>query len=547
MDVNGIISNGTVAPSSFLLSDSSIENQRIKKVSIERLKELSHDKIEHTAFIPHPKKRFTILFTGDTHSNLEPSIASFVSDKPLGGVIRRIHYIEQLRKESDHPVLVLDAGDFLQGTAYFEQFEGKAEIKFMNLAGYDIITVGNHDFDLGWPHLTHLLKEGKFDAICSNIYPEGSTEPCLSPYTIVEIEGQNVAIVGVMGMDSWQSIRPYHRQGLEIKDPMQTLDQVLPKIRPYVDLVILLSHSGIKDDRVLAEHPLVDIVVGGHSHTWMTEQEEIKTKVGIFEKITPVFHSFRSGMLIGRMDVIFKNGTFVKTKSSIDYLDEKFDPRLETASDTFKIALDLFEGYRRQMNFFETPIGECVETLPTKDKGLGIVDIGYVIADTLRECGQASIGVILSGAIKVGIEKGPFTLGVLHKVLAHAEALWVVNIKGSLLLSLMKQGEERWGKQRCFQYAGVSIVKSGSEITGLIVNGKEVDMNSHYSIAGASFFFEREFMDKQLKLLPEFVEEIKSIEVRHPDLRVPFAETVKVKGLGKWVNGLKSGELFELK
>lgn len=543
-EVNGITpshSQHPVGSSTQLMTEPQTQNKRIQKVSLEQLKKMFQNKIEHEAFIKRDKKSFTILFTGDTHSNLEPSLASFVSNKPLGGVIRRIQYVEQLRKESSQPILVLDAGDFLQGTAYFEQFEGSAEIKFMNHAGYDVITVGNHDFDMGWPHLTQLLKNGKFDAICSNIYPEGSTKTCLAPYTLVEIEGQHVAIVGVMGMDSWQSIRPYHRKGLEIKDPMETLNQLLPEIRPYVDLVILLSHSGVKDDRVLATHPLVDIVLGGHSHTWMTEQELVKTKPGLYEKITPVFHSFRNGMLVGRMDVMFKDGKFLNTESSIQYLDEQFDPQYEAASDTLKVALNVFKDYQQQMEIFKTPLGECVETLPSKDKGLGVVDIGHVIANTLRECGQASIGVIPSGAIKVGIEKGPFTLGVLHRVLAHSEALWVLNIKGSLLLSLMKQGEERWGKQRCFQYVGISIHKSGTEITSLTIDGKTMDKNSFYSIAGPSFFFEREFMDQQKNILPEFLEEIKSVEVRAPDLRIPFAEMVRAKGLGKWVSGLQKG------
>lgn len=528
----------SVGSSTQLITQMESQENRINKISLEKLKKTFQNRLEHEAFIKRDKKSFTILFTGDTHSNLEPSLASFVSKKELGGVVRRIQYLEQIRKISNQPVLVLDAGDFLQGTAYFEQFEGEAEVKFMNQAGYDIITVGNHDFDMGWPHLANLLKKGKFDAICSNIYPEGVSETCLPPYMLLEIEGQHIAVVGVMGMDSWLSIRPTHRKGLEIKDPITALDQVLPEIRPYVDLVILLSHSGIKDDRELAKHPMVDIVIGGHSHTWMTDQELIKTNIDNHEKITPIFHAFRNGMLVGRMDVEFNNGQFLKTESSIQYLDDQFDPQYGVASHTVEVATELFREYQQKMEIFKTSLGECVETLPSKDKGLSLVEIGQVISNTLRECGQASVGVIPSGAIKVGIEKGPFTLGVLHKVLAHSEPLWVLNIKGSLLLSLMQQGEERWGKQRCFQYAGISMTKKEAEITSLSIEGKELDKNSFYKIAGPSFFFEREFMDKHKKILPQYTEEIQSVEEKHQDLRIPFAEIVKTKGLGRWVSGI---------
>lgn len=403
-------------------------------------------------------------------------------------------------------MLVIDAGDFLQGTAYFEQFEGTAEIKFMNQAGYDVITVGNHDFDLGWPHLKNLLKQGKLDAICSNIFLYGSSETCLPPYILLEIENQPIAVVGIMGMDSWQSIRPMHRDGLEIKEPMLILDQILPEIRPHVDLIILLSHSGIKDDREFAKHPMVDIVIGGHSHTWMTEQELVKSVTkNTDRKITPVFHSFRNGMLVGRMDVKFKGGKFLKTKSSIQYLGDQFD----TTSIIYpSVTTLLFKEYQKQMEIFKTPIGECIEALSTKDKGLKVVLIGELIADTLRECGEAHIGVIPSGAIKVGIEKEPFTLGILHRVLAHAEPLWVLNINGKLLLSMMKEGDQRWGKQRCFQYAGVSLIRIDSQIFSLSILGSDLEENAFYKIAGPSFFFEREFMDKYKKILPEYLNDI---------------------------------------
>lgn len=487
---------------------------KIHKISLETMKQMRLSRPEICG-----KSGFTILFTGDTHSNLEPSLEAFVSEKELGGAVRRIQYLEQMRQRSHQPVLVLDAGDFLQGTAYFEQFEGEPEVQVMNLAGYDVVTIGNHDFDMGWPHLEKLLKQGKFDAICSNIYLEG--KPCLPPYVLLEIEGQHVAIVGIMGMDSWQSIGSSMRKGLEIKDPNQTLDEILPKIRPCVDLIILLSHSGIKEDRELARHPQVDIIIGGHSHTWMKEQELVKTA----GKTTPVFHAFRNGLLVGKLDVHFENGQFTNTASSIQYLDAQFDVPQDYPSTAF------IKDYQQQMEKFKTPLGECVERLPAKDKTLQLIPIGEAIANALREIAEADVGVIPAGSIKVGIEKGPFTLGALHRVLAHSEPLWVMTIKGSLLASLMQSGEERWGKARCFQYAGISAMK---------VAGKEIEKTASYRIAAPAFFFQREFMDQD-KVLPQFAADVGSIEVRHPDLRVPFADRVRTKGLGQWVKPIVTG------
>jgi 2',3'-cyclic-nucleotide 2'-phosphodiesterase (5'-nucleotidase family) len=101
------------------------QDQRVCKISLQNLKKIHTQRLENEKLSPSGKKRFRILFTGDTHSNLEPSIASFVSEKALGGVVRRIQYLEQVRAISNHPVLVIDAGDFLQGTPYFDSSSRK--------------------------------------------------------------------------------------------------------------------------------------------------------------------------------------------------------------------------------------------------------------------------------------------------------------------------------------------------------------------------------------------------------------------------------------
>jgi 5'-nucleotidase len=481
------------------------------------------------------KRDITLLITGDTHSYLDATKALFVSEKPLGGIVRRIQYIEQVRSLSKQPVLVLDAGDFLQGTPYFEKFEGEADLKFMNLAGYDVITVGNHDFDKGWPHLQKLLKQGKFQSVCANISLDGEQDPCLPPYVILKIEDQSIAVVGVMGLDSWLSISPSQRKGLQIKDPIKTLDEVLPEIRSRVDLIILLSHSGIKDDRELAKHPLVDIVIGGHSHTWMKEQELIKTECS--DKVTPVFHTFRHGMLVGKMDIHFKEGKFVNTSSSTQYLDEQFDSSKNDLFPSAQQAKALLQKYQTQLEGYKMAFGECVESIPSKDKGLKLVPLGEAIAEALQDISKADVGVIPSGSIKVGIEKGPFTREALHSLLAHSEPLVALKIKGDLLLSLMQNGHERWGKERSFQYSGIALKIENSKVVSAQMAGSELDRDAIYTIAGPSFFFEREFMDKDKKVLPKFSHQVKEIKEVHADLRAALAERIATKGLGRWVNG----------
>lgn len=451
---------------------------------------------------PSQERKFSVIFTGDTHSYLDPSVASFVSEKPLGGIVRRIQYFDWCRKNIKEPVLFLDAGDFLQGTMYFEMFGGEAEIKFMNLAGYRVATMGNHDFDEGWEHLEKLLEKKQFEAICANIFREGETKPILPPYSLLKIEDRAVAVVGIMGEDSWRSIGPMKRKGLTLEDPAKTMDRLLPEIRPYADLVILLSHSGIQDDRKWAAHPLVDMVVGGHSHTLMQKHEIVAEK--------PVFHGFRHGQLAARMDLTLSSGA-LNVESSVEHLDERYDAQNPAAA--------LLNSYKSAIQKkYDERLGECVESLPSKDKMNQLIPLGAAIAEMMRLAVDADMGIIPSGSIKVGIEKGPFTVGVLHGILPHREELCVASMKGSLLAHLIAEGEKRWGKQRTFQYSGKKVE----------------DQEAIYKVAAPPFFFEREIMDGDLKILPEFQNQVVSLDIKEKDLRDAVARVIK-KGVMPWI------------
>lgn len=513
-----------VGPSAQQINSNPIQKDpRIKVVALENLPE------KNASQFSMEKWGLTIVFTGDTHSYLDPSI-SFLRPEPLGGIVRRIKCIQQIRFGSSYPVIVADAGDFLEGTPYFEEFEGKPEVEFKNLAGYDVLTIGNHDFAKGWPHLQELLKQGKFQSICANILFDQDGKSFIPPYVIFEIEGRHVAFVGVMGLGAWQSISLEHRNKLGIEDPIKTLDRFLPPIRNRVDLIILLSHSGIAEDRVLAKHPLVDAVIGGHSHTFMLKEELINTPT----KKTPVFHSFRNGALVGIMNIFSENGQ-KSMEGRIEFLDSRFDTSEKSEPSFVLPALELLKKYQALLEMYKTPFGECVEPVASKDKTLRLIPLGEAIAEVLREISSADIGMIPSGAIKIGIEKGPFTKEALHNLLAHKEPLATLKIKGSLLFSLMVSGHERWGKERSFQYSGIHLKIENSKVVGAQVRGVELDLNAFYTLAGPPFFFEREFMDINRKILPQFDGQIGEMAQITYDLRMDFAARIAKKGFGPWV------------
>jgi len=224
-------------------------------------------------------KALTILHYNDTHSHFEPLRSG--DEKGLGGTIERAAYIDSVRK-ADGPenVLLLHAGDFSQGSPYFTKFGGDMEIETMNAMGYDCVCLGNHEFDNGLEDLTRRLSMLKCPVVCSN-YDFSSFEAgkYIKPYAIIERSGLKIGIFSLL-TDVTRVI------SREIADRLPKLDdiQVANKWADYLknqekcDIVIALTHIGYEGealtDPILAEKSRnIDIIIGGHSHTFLEKME----------------------------------------------------------------------------------------------------------------------------------------------------------------------------------------------------------------------------------------------------------------------------------
>ncbi len=447
--------------------------------------------------------KFSLLFTGDRHSYLDPS-KSKLSEKPLGGALRTAKFITDSRA-IEQSLLVLDAGDFLRGTLYYEKFKGRADIEFMNAAGYDIVAIGNHDLDGGLEPLQELLKEGKFKKLCANILCEN--KPCFTPYVMLEIGNLSVAVVGIMGPDAWGTVHPLSKTNLTLEDPSTILDKLLPEIRPQVDIIILLSHSGIKQDRVYAKlHPLIDVIIGGHSHTYMTEHEE--------EGGVAIFHAECYGHLVGKMSIEVKDGTVFK-QSCVELMDDRYDLTIDD-SDPFP-QLTCFQ-HEITIAFAEV-LMECPNTIARGELRKGLTQLGSGICDILQKAADTDVAVMLAGSIKKDIEPGAFTLKNLYQLLPYNESLLVARMKGSVLLQLFQEGHNRWGQgQRHFQYSGITLEVNDSLITQATIRQKPVDPDAIYKCAVTDFFLLREeWLSTQLE----------GSEIKYEDLRIPFAHMLR--------------------
>jgi 5'-nucleotidase len=255
--------------------------------------------------------RLTILHTNDTHSRLEPFPMDGGRNQGLGGIAGRAKLITQIRQEEEH-VLLLDAGDIFQGTPYFNIYKGEPEIKAMSALGYDACTIGNHDFDAGMENLAAQLdRHANFPMLVSNYDFSGTPmENKTKPYKIFK---KGKLKIGVFGISiEGRGLIPDNLFGAtKYLDPIQKANETADKLKndENCDMVICLSHLGYQykdnkvSDEVLAkESEHIDLIIGGHTHTFLDDPIKYKNKKGEDIIINQVGFA---GIILGRLDFEF--------------------------------------------------------------------------------------------------------------------------------------------------------------------------------------------------------------------------------------------------
>lgn len=251
------------------------------------------------------QKRFVILHTNDTHSRIEPLPETDRTHPGKGGVERRASFLEQIRKQNNN-VLIFDAGDFLQGTPYFNMFKGEIEVESMNLMGYDAVTLGNHEFDYGMEVLEKVVHLADFSIISSNYdFSETTLKDLIKPFKIINKDGVRIGVIGI-NIQPRGLIATDNYKNVKYLDPLEQANKLAEKLRfqNKCDFIICLSHLGHSSDLKLAESSKnIDLIIGGHSHTYMKEPTIVKN---IDNKDVSIFQTSGRGVYVGRLDVEFE-------------------------------------------------------------------------------------------------------------------------------------------------------------------------------------------------------------------------------------------------
>ena len=246
----------------------------------------------------------TILHMNDTHSHIDPQRSGDYIG--MGGVIEQAAFIDSVRvAEGKKNVLLLHAGDFGQGTSYFTELGGNIEIDVLNSLGFDVVCLGNHEFDNGTVELARRLKNLKADVVCANYDFSGSPlEGLVKPYAIVRKAGMKIGVIGLL-TDISRVVDKEIAAEFKYQDPAAVVNRYAYYLRNSkgCDMVICLSHLGYENDKETAAAVRnVDAIVGGHTHTLLHKLQKVKDLDG---RDVIIVQNWKWGLNVGVLSVDF--------------------------------------------------------------------------------------------------------------------------------------------------------------------------------------------------------------------------------------------------
>lgn len=255
------------------------------------------------------QKQLTILHTNDTHSTIYP-LSPNLADAALanrGGFVRRISFLKEERQK-DPNLLLFDSGDFCQGSPYFTLYKGDVEVGLMNLMGYDAGTIGNHEFDFGLENMARIFRKANFPILCSNYDFTGTpVEGLTKDYIILKRKGVKIGVFGLSPkMDGL--VMQANCEGVVYKNPVEEARRVVSILKKKkCDLILCISHLGwdmplndVDDIRLVEQTRDIDLVLGGHSHTYF---ETLRNASNLDGKVIPVDQNGKHALYVGKMIV----------------------------------------------------------------------------------------------------------------------------------------------------------------------------------------------------------------------------------------------------
>lgn len=442
---------------------------------------------------PEPQeKEFVILFTNDFHSQIEPLSKEETYNADRGGA-KRIKALVDSVRTAEKTVFLADAGDFVQGTYYFSLLNGVVEMKIMDEIGYDVRTLGNHEFDKKMACLQDMLTWSSVPAVASNYdFTRTSLVNKVEQSMIIEKNGVKVGFIGLnVKLDNL--VAPSAREGVDWQNAINVADDLAKELRDRgADIVIALSHLGYEKnssevyyDRGIAMNTRhIDMIIGGHSHTFLNYADWVKNQDN---ESVPVVQTGSKGICLGYAKIkIDKSGKPTFTYKLIpvkNHLDKKLDPDFSAIVDEYTASV----SYK-----MEEVIGNCPQAIRKSAPESPLYNLtGDALIWMAKEYMDVDADVSLynSGGLRSEISAGNLTIGNVYAVYPFDNVLSIVTLKGSDLKTMFNYVASSGGLPVS---SSVKLVISNKKVKSVTVNGKSIDNNKTYTVATIDYLVELE-------------------------------------------------------
>ncbi|MES2665899.1 MAG: bifunctional metallophosphatase/5'-nucleotidase [Pseudomonadota bacterium] len=427
----------------------------------------------------------TILHTNDFHARFEP-ISKFDSGcseedagkgECFGGTARLVTAMAEARARSNNTLLV-DGGDQFQGSLFYTYYKGAASAEFMSKLGYDAMTAGNHEFDDGPEALRGFMDAVQFPVLMSNA--DFAAEPVLADKllksVVIEKGGEKLGLIGLTPQDTAELASP--GPNITFSDPVAAVQAEVDSLTAQgVTKIIVLSHSGYKvDQRVAAEATGVDVIVGGHTNTYLSNTSDkaegpYPTMVGK----TAIVSAYAYGKFLGELNVTFNDaGEVVTATGEPRIMDAAVAEDAPTVARIAELAGPLEEIRARQVAETTAEIDGSRETCRTKE-----CPMGNLIAEAMldRVAGQGvTIALQNGGGVRASVDAGPVTMGEVLTVLPFQNTLSTFEVDGATIVAALENGASQYDEAagRFAQVAGLKYTVDPAAAPGARISDVQV-------------------------------------------------------------------------
>ena len=464
----------------------------------------------------------TILHTNDMHGHLMPfsypdpentssPVADMSATRNIGGIARCATLVARIKREEDREVLLLDAGDIMDGTPFSVCYHGLADIEAMNVVGYDAMVAGNHEFNMTFEEFEELVAAADFPILCANVRIRGDREPVMPAHTIFDRGGLRIGLFGLTTMSS-QSYRAC-RDRIDILDPIQVAGRMVSILRDErVDLVVALTHLGFSGDLALADSvPEIDVIVGGHSHTRLDRPRVVphgEPEAAGYRQ-TLVVQAFQWAGELGRLDLTLARGgegtDEVGAYRVVSHHGELIPLTADIPEDR-SVAEVVSRFYEPMRPVYDVKIGEAADDLANIGFERATVNL---VADAMREATGVDVALQNYGGVRESILKGPIRIWEIHSMLPFGNRIALMKMNGHRLREALAAGNESFG------FSGMTVVWEEDEPTEIEIAGRRLDDHRLYSVATNSYISDKCFSDiEEVNVTDRLVRDVVTDHIR---------------------------------